>query len=230
MNNIRLLYAEDDINTKKIYTEIFKKHFYSVDTASNGKEALTLFKKNYYDVVILDINMPYIDGLELASLIKELKKETKIIMFTAYHDSNKLLKALKLHVDDYLLKPISISDLQSSLDKIKKYFKDQDNVYLENNIIWNKRLKILKYENNEIMLTKKEILLLDILSSNTSNVFHKDVILEYIWFDSDFKLTHDNTLTKLISRFKKKVYLATDINIDIIRNCYALGYSLNLKK
>ena len=229
MNNIKLLYAEDDIQTQRIYSEIFKKYFDLVDTCSNGEEALNLFKINYYDIVILDINMPYINGLELVSLIKEIKKDTKIIIFTAFKDSDKLLQAIKLQVDDYLLKPISIKDLETAINNIKEYFEDKDNIYLIDNIIWNKKLKILKYKNIRISLTKKELLLLDILSSNTDDIFHKDIILKYIWFDSELNTIQNNTLSKLISRFKKKIYEHTNKDIEIIKNCYSLGYALHLK-
>ena len=230
MNNIKLLYAEDDIQTLEIYSEIFKNHFDLVNTCLTGQETIDLFNKNHYDIVILDINMPCINGLELVSMIREIKKDTRIIMFTAHKDSDKLLQAIKLKVDDYLVKPISKKDLETAINNIKEYFNDKDNIYLINNIIWNKKFKILKYKNIRITLTKKEILLLDILSSNTHNIFHKDTIFEYIWFDSEINTIQNNTLSKLISRFKKKIYVHTNEHIEIIKNCYSLGYALHLKK
>ena len=229
LNNLKLLYAEDDLETQIIYKEIFNNYFNLVDTSNDGRQALELLRKNYYDLVILDITMPYIDGLELASIIKKINKGTKIIILSAHSDKDTLIRAIKIQVDDYLIKPLNIKDLNECLNKFKTNYFNNQNIYFKNEIVWNKISKKMNYKNKEILLTKKEILLLDLLSTDVNKIFDKDIILNYIWDDDSFENDKNNNLSKLISRFKKKIYDNCGNNIEIIQNCYALGYKLNYK-
>lgn len=228
MYNLNVLYVEDDKETQEIYQEVFKNYFTNVDLASNTKETLNKVEQNSYDLIIMDIILAKENGLDLASKVKTLNEKIKIIMLTAYSEKEKLLKAIKLQVDDYLLKPLQRADLTESLFRITKNIKDSHLLELKNNFIFNKKDQKLLYKNKEVTLTKKEILLLNLLSSNTSVYFSNEDILNYIWEENIFDGYSKNNLSKLISRFHLKISDTCNKKIDLIENCYSLGYKLRI--
>lgn len=123
--NLNILYAEDDEFIQEALTAYLKKLFHNIDTAKNGKEALELYIKNDYDIVISDIQMPILNGIELTKKIKEIDNEQIIIISSAYSDNQYFLESIKLGVDAYILKPIDYQLLNSAFykvaSKIKKY-------------------------------------------------------------------------------------------------------------
>lgn len=228
MYNLNVLYVEDDKETQQIYHEVFKNYFKNIDIANNSKETLIKIEKNKYDLIILDIILSNENGLDLASQIKTLNDKIKIIMLSAYSEKEKLLRAIKIQVDDYLLKPLKRVELMTSISKIAKNIQDNNLLELNNNFFFNGKEKKLFYKNKEIPLTKKEILLLDLLSSNPHNYFSNEDILNYIWEDKIFDEYSKNNLSKLISRFHVKISSFYNDKYDLIENCYSLGYKLKI--
>ncbi len=124
LKNITLLYVEDDQlireQTNKILTKLFKKVFCAYD----GKNGLEIFKEyqNEIDVIVTDINMPHLNGLEMIEEINKLQNSIPTIVTTAHTDSNYLINAIDLNVDKYIAKPIQIKDLTISVvDNVLKY-------------------------------------------------------------------------------------------------------------
>ncbi|WP_242856024.1 response regulator [Ruminiclostridium josui] len=116
----RLLVVEDEemIRNKIIYNTNWKEHgFVEVFQASNGKEALDIVRKNNIDIVITDIQMPEMNGIELIREIKGLNRGIKCIIITAYAEFEYAKESVRLHVNDYILKPFKSKDL---LDIVKK--------------------------------------------------------------------------------------------------------------
>lgn len=120
LGELNLLYVEDELNLQHLSAKMFSRMFKKVDTASNGLEALTLYDKNKYDIVITDVRMPKMDGLEMSTKIREIRPEQVIIVTTAYSDSQKLLEAIKLGLDGYIIKPISMDQLFTTLKKVSQ--------------------------------------------------------------------------------------------------------------
>ena len=116
--NVSVLYLEDEEAIRKQMGDIFKALFKSVTCASNGQMGITLFKKDKYDLVITDIQMPLKNGLEVAKEIKAMRPHTPVIVVTAYSNANLFISSIETGVDRYILKPISIPNLYGSLQSV----------------------------------------------------------------------------------------------------------------
>ncbi len=120
---IKVLYVEDNEVVREGTAELLKEFFYTVETASNGLEGLEKFKKDKFDIVITDINMPKMNGIEMIKEIKKLDKRIPIIVITAFSDFKYIAECIKIGVYGYILKPIDINQLleviSTVLEKIK---------------------------------------------------------------------------------------------------------------
>ena len=117
MKKIKLLYAEDETKTRKNHIRFLQSRYdFEIFEASDGKEAFEIYEKERPDIVLTDIMMPGIDGLELAKQIRNISKETKIIIITAFTEQEKLLKAFEYFVLSYIVKPLDRQKLQESLE------------------------------------------------------------------------------------------------------------------
>jgi signal transduction histidine kinase len=114
---IRLLYVEDNELARISTLDVLHNFFDTVDTANDGSEGLEKFKQKNYDLIITDINMPHMNGLEMIDAIKKINNEIPILIISAYNESNYFLETIKLGVEGYLLKPI---DLEQFLQMISK--------------------------------------------------------------------------------------------------------------
>ncbi len=115
LKNLNVLYVEDEVAAAKKFSSVLNKIFNTVYLALNGEEALKIYEKNHIDIIISDINMPKMDGLELSSKIREKNHDIPIILITARTETNCLIKAIELNINHYVLKPINLDDF---IDKI----------------------------------------------------------------------------------------------------------------
>ncbi len=115
---INVLYVEDNENVREETLNLLEQLFYSVETASNGKEGLEKFKNHKFDMVITDINMPIMNGLEMIKEIKKADKRIPIIVITAFNDFEYLMESIKIGVYGYILKPIDIDQLLESVNRV----------------------------------------------------------------------------------------------------------------
>jgi len=225
MNSYTILYAEDEDQTRLNYTNYLEGYFKEVYSVKNGEEALKSYNKNKPDILLLDINMPKVNGLEVAKNIRIKDKTTRIIILTAHLEQDKLLFAAELNLTKYLPKPISRSDLKMALqkasDELKELKGNLELINLYNDYSWNKTTKNLTLKENDIKLTKYETLLLEILSSQKERVFTLDEISLHLWDDIDDIEINTNKLKDIIKRLRKK------LPINTIENIYGAGYKLN---
>jgi putative nucleotidyltransferase with HDIG domain len=115
-----VLYVEDDLSIQTSMNEYLQKFFLTVWSASNGAEGLELFKKNSVDIVITDLSMPVMNGLDMIEKIKEIKENQAVLITTAHSESNYLLGAIQSHVDGYIMKPFEFDSLNFELFKISQ--------------------------------------------------------------------------------------------------------------
>jgi YesN/AraC family two-component response regulator len=115
-----LLYVEDDVNLQRETKEILARIFKRVDTAYDGEEALELFEENHYDLIITDIEMPRLNGLEMSKAIKKLDKEIPIVVVSAYSNTSYFLEAIEIGINYYILKPMDITKLIDTLYDVVK--------------------------------------------------------------------------------------------------------------
>jgi len=227
LNQIKLLYIEDDNDIQSIYLDILQEYADKVYCANDGEEGYELYLSCRPDIILLDINMPKIDGLTLAKKIREIDKEVKIIITTAYAEQDKLLKAIELYLIKYILKPIEISVLRDSLSKAVEEIEQQkgDNhkhiFLLDKDTLWNAKTETLTKNGEEIKLTKNERRLLSLLSLDKNKVFTFFEIFNHLSYD-DFDKEYDaNQIRALVKLVRKK------IPKEAISNVYGEGYKFN---
>jgi DNA-binding response OmpR family regulator len=227
MMNLNLLYVEDDEEIIEDIEFFLKRHFNEIIIAQDGEEAFRYFEEKNPDIIILDINIPKLNGLKLASKIRETNKKIPIIFLTAFSDKENLLQAINLHACSYLIKPFKIDELINTINKCKRdFFQENLNPHLKilsENFIWNKQKKELSFDNQRISLTKNEIALIDLFVENDFKFFTPEEINEFIFLNNDIK---DNSIIQLISRLKRKITNLTGNNNFFIENIYNKGYHL----
>ena len=225
---LSILYIEDDEIMALKLKSILEKIFYEVIIAKNGQEAYSIFNDAHkIDLIISDINMPKMDGLQFLEKVRKIDENIPFIFLTGRNESTKMLRAIELSITNYLLKPIDLDKLLLSIDKIlEKKLKDQD--LLENDLIinkdysWNKSKNILYKNNISIKLTKKELEFIGLLLSSPNRLYSESDIVDYIWKDDFSSLNYSSNLKNLITRLKKKI---PDIEIT---NHYGLGYKIEI--
>lgn len=221
LKNFTLLYAEDDNEIQKEMLEYFKSYFKEVLVADNGKDALDLYKKHKPDVLILDIYMPYLSGLELAKYVREDDHTTKIVLVTAYSKDTILIDAINIDINYYIVKPATLSKIKEMLHKISTDLeKNSTNIIrFSKDIYFNLSSKKLYHNDVEIRLSKKESDLLLLFIKNKDKTITIEDIMAYCWSDFSNEVSVDS-VKSLVSNLRKK------LPQDTISNVYGIGYIL----
>jgi len=154
LENLTILYVEDDEFTREEITEFLEFEVKKIISAENGQEGLEKFKQNKIDIVITDINMPIMNGLEMAKEIKKISPNTPIIVTSAYSDSDYVIKAIEIGISRYVLKPIDVDELLTMIAKSAKEL-----VFDETLEVHNEYIRFLIDTNPAFMLvlTNKEM-------------------------------------------------------------------------
>jgi len=221
-----ILYAEDDRETRENFSMILHQFFDTVYVAENGKEALNLYHKYHPDILLLDIGMPYLDGLDVARAVRKSDTDIPIVILSGYSDRERLLSAVNLKLEAYLLKPIDNIQLKETILKLIKKIEDKELVPLRKELLWNKNTNMLIYQEEQVKITKKERLLLEILIKNIGNYISNDDLIIHIWQDDIPDHSHDNKLIQLIYRLNKKITHLLHCDEHLIENSYTLGYKI----
>lgn len=220
----KILVVEDEEAIRKNYIIFLKMFFKEVYEADDGEKAYNLYKSEKPDIMIVDINIPKLNGLELIKKIREKDFTTKIIILTAHSDKYFLFEAIELKLIKYLVKPVSRKDLNEALDlainEISQYtILNIKNIQLTDEYSWNTELKELKFHNKIIDLTNKERNFLSLLLSHKNRAFNYDEIFEYVWTNEE--LISLNSLKNLVKRLRKK------LPENMILNVFNEGYKIN---
>ncbi|BAK73599.1 MAG: response regulator transcription factor [Arcobacter sp.] len=227
MENIypyKILFVEDEKAIRENYVTYLKMFFSEVFEAEDGEKAYELYKSKKPDIMIVDINIPKMNGLELLEKIRENDYSTKAIMLTAHSDKSFLLKAVTLKLTKYLVKPISRKEINEALEltisELLKYdVSPIQKINLSLEYSWNVQLKELKHHNNVIELTNKERNFLGLLFSHKNRVFTYEEIFEHVWgYDESITI---NGLKNMVKRLRKKLPENTILNI------FNEGYKIN---
>ncbi len=229
MPKLTLLYAEDHQESRENYAFVLKDYFYEVYTAKDGREALDMYHEKKPDVLLLDVSMPKMDGLDVAAAVREEDDETPIIMLTAHSEVDKLLRAVPLKLEKYLLKPINTKLLQNTMLELIKKIQYKDIVQLKEGLSWNRISNSLFYQEQHFKLTIKEKLLMQLLCMTPGDYCIRNTLIYHVWHDEIPDASHDKKLTKLVSRLNRKIILETGSATALIENSYALGYRLVYK-
>ncbi len=223
LKKFTLLYAEDDKSVQKEMLEYFESYFKKVYLANDGEEALELYKKHKPEVLILDIYMPNINGLELTEYIRKNDYETKIVLITAYSKDTLMLQAINTNVNYYIIKPATLQKIKEMLDKISidLHRNSQDILKFDENIYFNLFSKKLFNQKNEIKLSIKEKDLLELFSKNVNKSITIEDIVVFVWRDYIDEISTES-VKSLVSNLRKKLPKNTILNI------YGIGYTLKI--
>lgn len=220
IKTLNILYVEDEKEIRENISKVLSMFSKSVVTACNGSEALEIYKKNKIDIVISDINMPEISGIDLIKIIRNENKYIPVILLTSHTETNLLLDATKLKLTDYLLKPINLTDLKSALYKAAEEYIQHNGtiVNFPNNIKYDITKKQLFENKNRKDITNKEILLLEYLYENKDRTVTKEEIKVHLWED-EFEAT-EGAFKSVLTKLRKKIGKESIINIS------GIGYQL----
>ncbi|EFV4198711.1 response regulator transcription factor [Campylobacter jejuni] len=217
-----ILVVEDEIKTRESMINILSERFSKVIGAQNGDEGLKKFKKFKPDLVITDIAMPIMDGLDMAREIKEISDDVPIVVLSAYSEKERLLRSIDIGIDKYLIKPVDIEELFKVLDYlIGEKIEANMLVKISEEYQFNKTKRTLIYSGGEIVLTKKELAFISLLLKQPGAlVLHED-IKKNVWIGEHVS---DTAVRTFIKRVRDKV------GEDFIKNVPSLGYKININK
>jgi two-component system alkaline phosphatase synthesis response regulator PhoP len=221
----KILIADDEIELIELLEYNLKKEGYQVYTAINGKEALELAQKVKPDLILLDVMMPEMDGMEACNEIKadDSLKGTLVAFLTARGEDYSQIAGFDSGADDYITKPIKPRVLVSRVNALlrRKIYESKNDNSEEINTLRVDRGKYLVYLNNkEITLPKKEFELLSLLMSKPENVFTRETILTSVWGDD--VIIQDRTIDVHIRKLREK------IGDDYIKTISGVGYKIML--
>ena len=221
MEKSKILYAEDD-QTIAFLIQDSLEPYYDIDYHANGKSALNAFDTGSYDICLLDIMMPEIDGFELAKHIRIHNSEIPIIFISAKALKEDRIKGLKIGADDYLVKPFSIEELILKIEIFLKRTKKTNSTPLKYKVgkyNFDPKNYTLQEANNIITLTQRESELLLYFITNKNSVLKRQDILKAVWGDDDYFM--GRSLDVFISRLRK--VFADEENITI-ENLHGIGF------
>lgn len=233
MEGIRILLVEDDHNFGDVLKSYLEMHDYNITLASNGLEGLKMFRHESYDLCILDVMMPKMDGFSLAKEIRNRDQNIPIIFLTAKNMKEDIVKGFKLGADDYVSKPFNSEELlvriQAVLKRARIEVSNQDvqNEYEFGNFHFDFPVRLLTYKgtNNgnteRVKLSPKESELLKLFCKNKNKVLSRSDALKEIWGEDSYFTAR--SMDVFITKLRK--HLKVDNSIEIV-NIHGNGFQL----
>lgn len=216
----KILIIEDEVPIAELVKIELELHNYKCDIALDGEIGANLIEENNYDLILLDIMLPKIDGYELLNYIKK-EKQIPTIFITAKSQVKDKIKGLNEGADDYITKPFDIGELIARVETVLRRYNRGNEFQKIGNIQINSVARIVKKDGKEILLTPKEFDLLILLIQNRNIVLYREIIFEKVWGEElEFET---RTLDLHIQRLRKKLEWK-----DRIKTIYKIGYMLEV--
>lgn len=221
---LNILLVDDDLKNSMLLKRFLEAENYGVTYANNGRVGWELYSSEKPDLILLDINMPEMNGFELASLIREHDRRTIIFFLTDRTEKADHLKGFSLKGNDYIPKPFYPEVL---IAKIEERFNDDttadERIYQLGNTLFNVSQSSLTYNNETTSLSVRQAEILDILASNCNHIVNRDTILESVWGDASY--SNSLALNVQITYLRRHI---TDPSLTII-SIKKRGYILQVK-
>jgi len=221
---MKVLFVEDEKKVTDALQELCKMQNIGCDIANDGDEGLMFAQASIYDVIILDIMLPYKSGIDL---LKELRAEgnnTSVLLLTAKDSLDDIVKGLDAGADDYLVKPFASKELFARIRALGRRLDKEyvDGLIKIGNVEFDFTNYNIKINDKPIKITYKEALLLEMLIKRPEQVFTREQILDRVWgFDSE---VNENNIEIYVHNLRKKLK-NTDLKIETVRS---VGYTLRL--
>jgi len=214
---VRLLIVEDEELLQQALSKGFKKLGYNTDMAEDGETALDYYFSNVYDLIILDLNLPKIDGMEVLREIRNENKTVPILILSARSEVKDKIIGLDMGANDYIAKPFYFDELDARVRALlRRNFKTADTVITIGKLRLNTAIKKVYIDHSEINLSKKEYGILEYLMLNKGIAISIEELVEHVW---------DNESDSYINSFKVHISsLRKKLSKDIIKNTRGQGY------
>ena len=218
----RVLIIEDEREIQDILKELLTDAGYEATAASDGLEGITLFQKQKFDLILLDIMMPKIDGYGVCEIIRK-ESSIPIIMLTALDEEEAQVKAFELKVDDYITKPFSVKLVLLRVEAVLRRVKERESQMLENiltygNVRLDRESHLVSVDGIPVSLTHTEYGLLELFMLHPGRVFTRDNLLNEVW-GYDF-VGEEKTVNIHIMNLRRK------LDTDLIETIRGVGYRL----
>ncbi|WP_409069957.1 response regulator transcription factor [Clostridium sp. FAM 1755] len=216
----KILVVEDDFDIQTIISEVLKESGYLVERATDGLMAVEMFRHGNFDLIILDIMIPKIDGFVVCEIIRK-ESNVPIIMLTALGEEEDEMKGFELKIDDYITKPFSINLL---IKRVEAVLRRATNLEEKESILSFEEITIdpsyykTLVNSKEVELTYKEFQILEILISNVGRVFSRETLLNQIWGYDYFG--DSRVIDTHIKNLRQK------LNVDYIKTIRGVGYKI----
>jgi two-component system, OmpR family, response regulator len=225
---VRIFLVEDDLSFGSVLKSYLELNDYQVEWVDDGKYAVEHFRKGAFDICILDIMLPHVDGFTIANEVRKMNPSVPIIFLTAKKLKEDVLKGYGAGGDDYVTKPFDTDILLAKIKAIiqrRDLHNDTRDIYEIGKFVFNSRLRTLALGNNEVKLSPKEAQLLEMLAVNPNALISREMALKKIWGSDDYFTARsmDVYVTKL------RRYLADDPTL-VIKNIHGAGFQLIIKE
>lgn len=219
LKSLKVLIVEDEDIIREKTKSSLEYIVQEVSSASDGIEALKVLEHFSPDLIITDLEMPHLNGVELIKQIRKKDKDICIFVLTAHTSEKYLLELIDMHIEKYITKPINFEKIIEALKDASKYIqKSKDlSLILPKGYTYNWSSKELFHNQKYIKLTKKEILFLELLLKNNHNITSYDELQNSVWSDG---VMTDNALRSMVRNLRKK------LPHDFITNLSGIGYKI----
>lgn len=218
LKNCKILFADDDIEYNNSFSKTLSYFCDKVIVAYDGEEAYNLFLSNDCQIVIIDLQMPKLDGMNLAKKIREINEEVPIFIVTNYQDFESARMGYKYNLVDFLVKPVTFEVLLQTLEKCEKLINKlrEEIIKLDNNCFYNKSTKTISVNEEVSKITNAEAIVLEHL------IFKRGILVrteefESLFFDKQQSIT---SLKNIVYKLRQK------LPKDLIKNFSKMGYLL----
>ena len=222
--NAKIFLVEDDLSFGSVLKSYLEINDYSVDWIDDGKYAVEHFRKGIFDICILDIMLPHVDGFTIASEIRKINTVVPIIFLTAKKLKDDVLKGYGVGGDDYVTKPF---DTEILLAKIRAILSRRDfqtgtrDIFEIGKFVFNSKLRTLTFDDDEKKLSPKEAQLLELLAVNPNAFISREMALKKIWGSDDYFTAR--SMDVYITKLRK--FLSDDPQLNI-KNIHGAGFQL----
>ena len=213
---MRVLILEDNELLLETLEDFLENEGFEIDLAKDGEEALRLIYNNSYNLYLLDIKVPLVNGIELLKELREYGDETPAIFITSSTDKESITNGYKVGCDEYIKKPFDLDELLMRIKAVLKRVEPQESIKIDENYSYNIKRKRLFKGSQEVKINLKDLQLLELLLKNRGEVVTKEMIKDELWRNED--VVSSGALRVYINNLKKI------FGKDAIENIRGLGY------
>ena len=221
---VKIFLVEDDLSFGSVLKSYLEINEFTVEWVDDGKYAVDHFRKEIFDICILDVMLPHVDGFTISSEIRKINSLVPIIFLTAKKLKDDVLKGYGVGGDDYITKPFDTDILLAKIRAIlarRDFQNGTKDIYEIGKFIFNARLRILRSGEDEKKLSPKEAQLLELLSINPNALISREMALKKIWGNDDYFTAR--SMDVYITKLRK--FLADDPRLNI-KNIHGAGFQL----